>query len=264
MNRPNGWSWCAPREFVIGGREYIVAQELELLKPAHWMDWSYLPITPSDVYTPMLWTGNDAGLSGAVNYLAEHPTGETILLWNEPERPEQANMSPEKARIWTQRFLREMWDTGVEFQWAAPGISINMQDYDGLAWLTEYVRLMRRTGISRPSYWHIHSYRANTVNQLLCAWDNWLEWWKAWGKDAPVVISEVCAENALVDQQKRIMDACRELLRLGQNGGAIGVYWFATHPTNVVHWPNAYLCELSSEGTDMQLTELGRHWIGLK
>ena len=172
MNRPTGWCFSVPREFVIG-REHLVAQELELLKPDHWMDWHYLPITPSEAYTPMLWTGYDAGITGSVRYLAEHPVGETILLFNEPERPEQANMPPKQAHYWTQSFLRAMWDTGVEFQWAAPGVSINMRDYDGLEWLTEYVRLMRRTGISRPSYWHIHAYNSYSHSQWEEAWSKW-------------------------------------------------------------------------------------------
>lgn len=259
MNRPTGWSVCVPREYVTG-REYLVRQELELLKPAHWMDWSYHPIVEFDAYTPMLWTGELAGLNGAAEYMAGHPGGETILLWNEPERPEQANMKPETARYWTQWFLRAMWDTGVEFQWAAPGVSINMQDYDGLEWLTEYVRGLRRRGISRPSYWHVHSYRGNSVKQLRDAWSVWQNWYIQWGEDAPVVISEVCAENVL--DQRSIMDECRELLRRGEDGGVVGVYWFASHLPDESDWPNARLCELSPLG--VRLTPLGEHWISLK
>lgn len=261
MNRPTGWNLCIPREYVVG-REYVVSQELELLKPAHWMDWSYRPFVASETYTPMLWTGEANGLRGVSEYLEEHPGGETVLLYNEPERPEQANMKPETARYWTQWFLRAMWDTGIEFQWAAPGVSINMQDYDGLEWLTEYVRGLRRRGISRPSYWHVHLYRSTTVEQLRAAWSRWQNWYITWGEDAPVVISEVCAENVPVDQQKRIMDECRELLSRGEDQGAVGVYWFASHLPSESDWPNARLCELGEQGA--RLTPLGEHWIGLK
>ena len=130
-------------------------QELVLLKPDHWMDWSYSPLVSSETHTPMLYAGNRDDINAAAAVLASSAVGSTILLWNEPERPEQTNLTPKAAAFWTKAFLRTMWDTGAEFQWAAPGVSINMRDYDGLEWLTEYVRLMRRTGVSRPSYWHI-------------------------------------------------------------------------------------------------------------
>lgn len=258
MNRPLGWCWSAPREY-LDGRTWIMQQELELLKPDHWMDWSYYPSVLSPVYTPMLWTGYDSGVKGVASYLENSIAGETVLLWNEPERPGQADMSPEIAFRWTQTFLRTMWDTGVEFQWAAPGASINMRDYDGLEWLTEYTRLLRRHGISRPSYWHIHSYHSNTEEQLHAAWSKWQDWYTDWGGNAPVVLSEVCAAN--MPDQRPVMDECRELL---SRGDVVGVYWFATHPTSVMDWPNAYLCKMDAEGANMELTPLGEHWIGLK
>lgn len=268
MNRPTGWNVCIPREMALE-HPWIIQQELALLQPDHWMDWSHTPITeyPHELpgFTPMLW--NDAHIGSTSTWLRmKRQPGETWLLFNEPERPEQANITPTAARIATQGFLRTAWTVGEEFQWAAPGISINMTDYSGLEWATEYARQLRRRGISRPSYWHVHAYRSNTANQLRDAWAGWLRWYAIWGGSAPVVLSEVCSENAPLSQQQHIMDECREMLRLGENGGVVGVYWFATHlpPDSVVKWPNACLCAVDLDAEVVALTPLGEHWKTLK
>lgn len=266
MNRPTGWNVCIPRE-IVRERPWIVEQEIALLEPDHWLDWSHTPIGeyPNELsgFTPMLW--NDAYVGSTTTWLRmKRQPGETWLLFNEPERPEQANMTPTAARIATQEFLRTAWAVGEEFQWAAPGISINMDDYSGLDWATEYIRQLRRRGISRPTYWHVHAYRSNTVEQLRGAWATWLEWYATWGESAPVILSEVCSENAPIPQQQRIMDECREMLRRGEDGGVLGVYWFATHPTPVVDWPNACLCTIDDEAESVSLTPLGEYWKSLR
>lgn len=262
MNRPTGWSVCIPRE-MVGERLWVLEQEIALLEPDHWMDWSHTPITeyPNELsgFTPMLW--NDAYVGSTTTWLRmKRQPGETWLLFNEPERPEQAAMTPTAARIATQQFLNTAWAVGEEFQWAAPGISFNMTDYNGLEWATEYIRQLRRRGISRPSYWHVHAYRSTTVEQLRRAWSTWLEWYATWGESAPVVLSEVCAENVL--DQRPIMDECRDLLRRGEDGGCVGVYWFATHLDTL--WPNARLCTIDEAAESVALTPLGEYWKSLR
>ena len=262
MNRPTGWNVCIPRE-IVGERPWVLEQEIALLGPDHWLDWSHTPIIeyPNELsgFTPMLWNGDYVGSTTTWLRMKRQP-GETWLLFNEPERPEQANMTPTAARIATQAFLRTAWAVGEEFQWAAPGISINMHDFSGLEWATEYIRQLRRRGISRPSYWHVHAYRSTTVEQLREAWSTWLEWYTTWGGSAPVVLSEVCAENVL--DQRPIMDECREMLRRGENGGVVGVYWFATHLDTL--WPNARLCTIDLNVETVALTALGEYWKSLR
>ena len=69
------------------------------------------------------------------------------------------------------------------------------------------------------------------------------------------------------------MDEFREMLARTEDNGVLGVYWFATHPTPVVDWPNACLCKLvkikaknedEEDEERMELTELGKYWISLK
>ena len=265
MIRPLGWSVCVPRE-TVQGRLWIPEQELNILRPDHWLDWSYEPIVEHPGYTPMMWSGEPSTMSGVVKRVKEHP-GETVLLFNEPDREDQADTPETVARRQTQQLLTALWADDmedVEFQLAAPGVAINMlneKGINGLEWAEEYMRQMRRRVVGM-SYIHIHSYRGNSIEQLTSAWLAFQKWYRVWGGAKPVVISEVCAEN--IPDQRRVLDWLRNLLYLGEDGGVVGVYWFSTHPSNVCFWPNACLCEVNEEGTAMQLTDLGKHWLSIR
>ena len=255
MKRPAGWGVCIPKQTIASSTQ--VQQELDLLRPQSYMNWSSVPfgVETDAVFLPMLW---DAGFSR--NQLWESLTndpGQIWLLWNEPERPEQANMTPLEAANLTCEFLSIAQTVDKEFQWAAPGVSVGWDDVDGLGWLTDYMTILRRRrGIMRPAYWHIHSYRSPRKSSFTDGWSKWVEWYNVWGVGAPVILSEVCAEAASIEEQKGMIDLTNILLDTGSITAAL---WFSTHASRVSNWVNAALTEMRTDGT-VALTELGRYW----
>lgn len=262
MIRPTGWGVCiSPQEANTHG-PWVAEQALKLLKPAWYANWDVDPVAPASdtAFVPMVWgPGSDAGR--VAQRLAGCP-GETWLLWNEPERPDQANMTPAEAAERSRDFLRSAWAAGHEFQWAAPGVSVNMEDRNGLLWLTEYTKDMRRHGVQRPTYWHVHGYRSRSLAEFRRSWRQFQDWYTAWGVGAPVVLSEVCAEGAGYSAQVAIMDEVDWLIK---TKSIIGAGWFiATHSSRVVDWPEAALCAVDAETQTVSLTALGQKFLQLQ
>jgi hypothetical protein len=105
-------------------------------------------------------------------------------------------------------------------------------------------------------------------------WKAMREWrWQFIGRDAPLIITEVCAENQPLARQIEIMDECHRLLQIGlregpsgQNG-IMGAFWFVAGQRNdgVGHWPNCALTEIdTAKQQTMRLTPLGQHWKALQ
>lgn len=253
--RPTGWGLCIPLELVREHGDWIVEAELALFEPDCWMNWHYQPhAQDASRFIPMLWSPASYQTQGLTSVLSAHPDA-TWLLWNEPDHRLQANMTPRQAFDATLDFLRAQWDLGHEFQWAAPGVQLCNLD-----WLTEYVRLLRRHGVSRPSYWHIHSYSSNTLDTFRAGWRAWERWYTQWGVETPVVLSEACAEARLLDQQRLVMDECRQLLSRER---VVGVMWFASH-LGSIGWTDYPLATVDPLSRTVGLTDLGRHWLDLK
>lgn len=252
--RPIGLGVAVPLSAINHSGE-IIQQEIDLLAPAWWMNWSYQTYGAStDRFVPMVWSDywNEAAMYGA---LLELP-GRTWLIHNEPHRADQANMTPAEAAADVRRFMSVAWKAGVEFQAALGGCGINESDYDGIAWMREFIYLLRRTGLPRSSYWHIHGYRSTSVVQMRAGWERWQRLADEVGLDAPVVLSEFCAENASPLQQMLVMD---ETARWISDGKIVGAAWFATHGSSGVAWPNCRLTDHLPSG-EIVLTEIGRHW----
>ncbi len=257
MRRPQGWGVGIPPETLPG--TWAGQAVLDLLQPAWFYNWQPDPVgeRAGSVFVPMVWDGTLD--TRHASRLEDHP-GETWLFMNEPERPEQANTDPATAADLTRDFLRMAWDEGGEFQWCAPGVAVNMDDHDGLAWATEYVQDIRRRGISRPSYWHVHCYRSTTAAQFWQGWGNWRLWYEVWGVGAPVVISEVCAEAASYANQTAVMLAVDSLL---QSGEVTAAAWFSSHKSDVSQWPQSTLTTIDAVAQTVALTPLGQHFVGL-
>lgn len=260
MKRLSGFGACVPPELV--GREgtWIVEREFDLLGPRCFLNWAPDQVIERDGFTfaPMVWNVSHLGQQ-VTNRMTSNPR-ETWLLWNEPERPEQANMTPVAAADMTRSFLRMAWDVGNEFQWAAPGVWIGPDANDGLAWATANAQNLRRRGISRPSYWHIHGYRYTTLAQFDDNWKRFETWYATWGAGAPVILSEICAEAAPVANQIAIMDRVAGMLRSGELSAA---FWFASHTSSSETWQNAELCDVDTRAQTVRLKPLGEHFVGL-
>ena len=252
MIRPTGWGVCIQPQGMTSERAAAIVAALE---PRWYHNWSLEPFDGVDVtpFVPLMWDGLRRMTPVFKRALTELP-GHTWMLFNEPERPEQSNMTPAEALDNTRAFLANQWRTGNEFQWAAPGVSLTTTDHDGLAWLTEFAQLCRRRGLSRPSYWHIHL-NAASLQELRDAWARWQEWYAIWGACAPVIVSEVCAQNAPLSIQLGVLNWVHNRLLNQQIAAAA---WFIGAPSTFVDWPNAALCTL--DGQRARLTPLGAVW----
>ncbi len=254
MIRPHGLGVCVPlREINHSGT--IIQQELDLLKPDWWMNWSYQTYGASDdKFIPMVWSDgwSEAVLNGA---LLELP-GRTWLIHNEPHRQDQANLTPMEAAADVRRFMRVAWETGVEFQMALGGCGVVDETTDGIAWMRELMYNLRRTGLSRSSYMHFHGYRFNSVAQMQRGLEKFMVLWDEVGLGAPIIMSEFCAENTEPRQQMLIMDEAKRWI---DDGKIVGAAWYATHESDGVEWPNSRLTDRLPEG-EIVMTELGKHW----
>lgn len=260
MKQPYGWNVCVPRETTQGA--WQVEQELALLKPDRWMDWHYQPLADAPNFTPMVW-GPPLDVAAIQARMLAYP-GECWMLMNEPENDWQARLNPAQAVDLTRQFLRAGWDVDAEFNWCAPNCAVNMYP-DDEAWPKEYMRLLRLGGINRPSVYGIHGYHSTDRRMVQVLWRKVEQWRgsKGWmGQDAPIVITEACAENEPYAAQVEVMD---ELFVLLKRGAVKGVYWFSTHAAGVSVWPNACLTEFDPNTPNtVRLTALGKHWVALK
>lgn len=260
MKRLTGFGVGIPPQLVRREGAWIVEQEFDLLGPRCFFNWGIDPIGERDGFTfaPMVY-GAGSSERNTIERLDQYP-GETWLLWNEPERPEQSNIAPEIAAELTRDFLRLAWSVGREFQWAAPGVWLGPDSNDGLEWATIYAKNLRRRGISRPTYWHIHAYRSPNRQRFFDSMARWHQWYRVWGSGAPVIMSEVCAETGEYEDQVAVMD---EVLALLRNGTLAAAMWFSSHVSDDSQWHNAALCTVDVAAQTVALTALGEHFVGL-
>lgn len=256
--RPEGWGFGVPLE-AIYGNEWILQKELDAFNPKWYMNWgqNHYFTKPGCVFAPMAW---DPSASEVTARIQSNP-GETWLLYNEPERPEQNNISPEAAADKTRAFLENAWSTGKEFQWAAAGVGPGTTDFDGLVWMTTYIQNLRRKGIGRPNYLHFHGYQSKNLTEFNQSWGKLMDWYEVWGAGAPIIISEVCAEGNDLYNQKQVMNRVNELLVTGQIAAAS---WFSSHRSAVANWTNAYLATFNISNRTITKTALGNYWMSLQ
>lgn len=260
--RPRGWGVCVPAQEWARHGTWVIDGVLAVLQPARWHGWGIWPASGAPGRVPMVFSDQYFDRDATRRYLTDYP-GREWQLFNEPEMPMQANMTPELAVDVTLEFIDMARETGTEWQWMAPNVTLDTA-HNGLGWLTEYMTIMRRKkGIMRPSSWGVHPYTCNSVDRLRQSMRKWWDWWDVWGSDAPTIITEVCAEAAPVAVQIAVMNECAAMLRRKE---VAGVFWFASYQGEAdgVPWMHYALCTLNTETQTVTLTELGRRWKELQ
>jgi len=140
----------------------------------------------------------------------------------------------------------------------------------GAQWHREWLRLMRRAGVPRPSYHGIHMYHSRTRSAVEAFWTRLAQDWRwQWLGDGPLLVTEASGENLDEAGQIEVMDALWKLYDIGRRegptskNGVMGVFWFAAWDGGL--WPNCALTEVDPDKAQtMRLTPLGRHWLELK
>lgn len=269
FTRPYGGACvCLPPQEWFTHGDWVMQKTLELLQPDHWHSWGDWPEHGAPNRIPMIFATRYFDHDRVRRRMTAN-SGEVWMNVNEPEMPLQCNETPEAIADLTCKLIEIGQSANTEWQWGSPAVTLTTE-YNGLAWLTEWIKIMRRRrGISMPFTFFIHPYTCNTVQRLRDSMAAWWKWYAVWGGKTPVVISEVCAEDAPVDVQKDVMDECYKMLHAGD---VRGVFWFATYRSSVeeqkrqkrIPWQHYPLCELHHETQAVTLTELGRHWKGLQ
>ena len=190
-----------------------VPMMLERLRPAWWYDWRYEQCGAPG-YVPMIWNGaiwhqNDATLTS----LFERRPDLFWLLWNEPERADQANMEPDEAAALTNAIALY----GIEY--AAPGVALTG---DGYLWLEDY---LRHDG-PIPHMWHVHIYNCTEPEQWTAAWVAWVDWMHHYNVVRPTIVSETNGWTEGAYGQNVMLDHIDDMLQEEDLLQAVG--WFAS------------------------------------
>ena len=128
--------------------------------------------------------------------LAKAYPGHTWLLWNEPHRPDQENITPEHALRITLDWIGTIGKYG---RIAGYGLAIDDQRADFATWrhwqwwLEEFLH----RGAPLPDAWHFHAYNWSADAQGQAGVDNWrrkydtVQEWNLSHGNLPMILSEV-------------------------------------------------------------------------
>lgn len=276
-----GWNICVGRPGADTKNMWQSQQALELLQPAHWMNYHWEPEgLQAPGYVPIIW-GKHARepkhRDSVVKALRDNPD-HTWLFINEGHLREQANITPAEGVDLALWWINLAHSTGVNMNWCGPNAAINMGaqhggGMSGVAWWREFLKRLRKKGLVAPSAHGIHMYNTTDQRMFETVWSYLREWrWQFIGKDQPLIITEVCAENQLLRFQAEVMDECHNLMRIGLHegpsgqNGVMGVFWFvASDWSTQMDWPNCRLAERDpGKQRTMRLTPLGEHWKALQ
>lgn len=271
--RPYDWSVCLPPQEWAANGDWVMQKTLGLLKPDHWHSWGDWPEHGAPGRIPMVFSTQYFD-KDRVKRRMQANNGEVWMGPNEPEMPFQCNESPESIADLTCDLIDIGRSADTEWQWGSPSVTLTADggSIGGLRWLTEWNKIMRRRrGIAKPFVWFIHPYTSVSVSEFHRSMDAWWEWYSVWGSNTPVVIHEVCAEEAGQKVQEDVMLECWKLLKTGM---VSGVFWFATYRSTAEEqkrqrrgrnpWQHYALTTLNHETQTVSLTPLGEYWKELQ
>lgn len=226
------------------------SQVIAALSPPCWMNWRHQKWALDDTaFVPMVWKPSDSGLAEAVALDAQYP--ERIwLIGNEPERPDQNNLSGKDfASIMSRNELPTTFACCGNAIWNGAGSDIGK-------WQDEYLA----NGGPVPDYWSITLHGVNNV----ALWDDFMrtyfEWWKRSGQSKPIIIHETSCMyfgDCNPDLLRHVMDNWDKRI--------VMLFWFSAVPDPGVPSWNSNLMTFEEQTTiKVELTELGRIYEELK
>jgi hypothetical protein len=257
----------APTKSAKRGIAYDLAtpEDLAALSPgvSWWYNWSaQLPQgVPSDYrsrygmdFIPMLWNGNfDA--SSVEAFLKANPHIQYLLLLNEPNLTDQANMTPQQAAQLWPRYESVAAHTGVKLVGPAMNWGTLSGYSDPVVWLDAFYAAYRSANANRDpqiDYLAFHWYDYGLASQL--------DRLKKYGKPFWVTEFANChsqQDGAQIDSVAKQKAQMAEMVSVCESRADVFRYaWFTGRWTN----DPCYASLLGANGT---LTELGSQYISL-
>ncbi|WNG47213.1 hypothetical protein F0U60_26120 [Archangium minus] len=245
--------------------DFASPEDLAAVAPgvSWWYNWSDQPHrnVPADYrsrygmdFIPMLWNGNfDSAKIEAI--LKANPDIKYLLLLNEPNLTDQANMSPQDAaRLWP-RYESVAAKTGVKLV----GPAMNWGTYPGysdpVVWLDAFYAAYRSANGNRDpriDYLAFHWYDYGLAGQL--------DRLKKYGKQFWVTEFANChsqQDGAQIDSVAKQKAQMKEMVAVCENREDVFRYaWFTGR------WQDDP-CFASLLGAPGSLTELGAHYLSL-
>ncbi|WP_312270693.1 glycoside hydrolase family protein [Pseudomonas sp.] len=229
-----------------------------------WYNWSPRPSDAvsaynyADVYKmdfiPMVW--NENFNEGELQmYLTAHPTIRYLLVINEPNLVDQANLTPQAAAALWPRLEAISRNTGVKLVGPAMNWGTLSGYSDPVAWLDAFF----------AAYSSAHAGRDPQIDYLAFHWYDYglsgmLDRLARYGR--PFWVTEFAnwhslPDGAQIDSVEKQKQQMTEMVALLESRSDVFRYaWFSGRVDNDVHHSSL----LANDGT---LTELGRHYISL-
>jgi hypothetical protein len=241
------------------------ANDLAALSPgvSWWYDWGPRPNTavPADYrarygmdFIPMLWNGSfDA--TAIESFIRAHPDIKYLLLLNEPNLADQANLKPDQAAAFWPKYEAIAADTGVAL--VGPAITWGtMAGYnDPVTWLDAFY----------AAYEASHAGRAPQIDYLAFHWydyglDGQLDRLTKYGK--PFWVTEFANwhsqnDGAQIDTFAKQQERMKEMVAVCEGRADVFRYaWFTGRLSQDPHFTSLL-------GADGELTELGQYYLSL-
>lgn len=228
-----------------------------------WYNWSPQPSTsaPADYrsryamdFIPMLWNGNfDAAKVEA--FLLANPHIKYLLVMNEPNLTDQANLTPAQAAAIWPGYEALAAKTGVKL--VGPAITWGtLSGYsDPVVWLDAFYAAYRAANAQREPqidylafHWYDYGLAAQLDRLQKYAKPLWVTEFANWHTgDGSAQIDSVAKQKAQMQEMVALLEARSDVFRYA---------WFTGRWSNDTHYTSLL-------GADGQLTELGQYYLSL-
>ena len=242
------------------------ASDFEALKlgVSWWYNWYFNTSTPASYvdsyqmeYLPMLWGGNAAtDFEQVKTFIQSRPGIEYLLVLNEPNLTDQANMGPQRAaEEWVkyEQVVADLEAQGRSIKIVGPQMTWGtLAGYsDPVFWLDQFYAYYRAANSGRDpriDYLAFHWYDYGLETQL-----NRLQ---KYGK--PIWITEMANWNDNIDTVEKQIEQMTQMVALAESRSDVFRYaWFMGRWPNDVHHTSIFQ---ESAG---ELTSLGETYISL-
>lgn len=245
--------------------DLVSADDMAVLAPgvSWWYDWGTRPnsMAPTDYqaryamdFVPMMWNGSESA-ADMISYLRANPAIKYLLVLNEPNLADQANLTPlQAAQVWP-TFESIAQATGVKI--VGPAMTWGtMPDYsDPVVWLDDFYAAYRAANGNRDpqiDYLAFHWYDYGLSAQL--------DRLKKYGK--PFWVTEFAnwhsgTDGAQIDTLAKQKQQMVDMVSVCESRADVFRYaWFTGRWSNDTHYTSLL-------GATGQLTELGQFYLSL-